>query len=138
MIKVVFDTNVYISSVLWEGFPGRVVDLAVAGEIKSFTSIEILKEVKSVLIEKFPKIPYERVKGIVRDILSYSSIVVFKELNIDKLRDLKDIPILACAVSAKANYIVTGDKDLLILKEFKEIKIVNAKSFWEEVSKKGF
>lgn len=129
MIKVVLDTNILISSIFWSGIPRQIVDLAVAGKFKAITSIEILKEIESVLIKKFSDIPYQRVRDIIRDVLSYSQLVVAGELTIAQLRDIKDIPIITCALMAKADYIVTGDNDLLVLKEFNGIQILNAKSF---------
>lgn len=135
MIKVVFDTNILISSIFWSGIPRRIVDMAVAGRIQSLSCSEILREVESVLIKKFPDIPYRRVRDILRDVLSYSHLVITEKLTIPELRDLKDIAVMACAVSAGADYLVTGDKDLLSLKEFRGIKIYDAKSFLDEILK---
>lgn len=132
MIKVVFDTNILISSVFWNGIPRRIVDPAAAGKIRSLTSPEILKEVESVLVRKFPDIPYPRVRDIIRDVLSYSHLVVARQLTLPELRDLKDIPVIASAVAARADYIVTGDKDLLVLKEFRGTRIVTAKVFFDK------
>jgi len=55
--------------------------------------------------------------------------VVVDKIMVKGLRDLKDTKIIACAISAKADYIVTGDKDLLILKEYKGIRILNPRNF---------
>ena len=129
MIKALLDTNVLISSLFWKGPSRRIVDLAIANKIKSVTSPEILEEVEVVLYEGFPQVPYARIEEIMRDILSYSQLVISSKITVKKLRDLKDTKIIACALSAKAGYIVTGDKDLLVLKEYKGIRIANPKTF---------
>lgn len=129
MIKAVLDTNVLISSLFWKGPSRHIVDLAIANKIKSITSPEILEEVETVLYEDFKDVPYDKIEGIIRDILSYSQLIIPRQLTVKKLRDLKDTKIIACAVSSKANYIVTGDKDLLVLKKYGEVQISNPKTF---------
>lgn len=129
MIRAVLDTNVLISSIFWKGPSRHIVDLAIANKIKSITSPEILEEVEAVLYEDFPQVPYARIEEIMRDILSYSQLIIPCRVAIKRLRDIKDTKIIACAVSAKADYIVTGDKDLLVLKKYGEIRILNPKTF---------
>ena len=129
MIKVVLDTNILISSLFWKGNSRSIVDLAISNKIKSVTSPEILEEEEAVLYEDFPEVPYNKIEEIIKDILSYSSVIAAGAITVKGLRDIKDTKVIACAISAKADYIVTGDKDLLILKEYKGIKILNPKAF---------
>lgn len=129
MIKAVLDTNVLISSIFWKGPSRHIVDLAVANKIKSVTSPEILEEIESVLYEDFPQVPYDKIEGIIRDIMSHSQLIIPRQVTIKKLRDLKDAKIIACALGAKADYIVTGDKDLLVLAKYEAVKILTPRSF---------
>ena len=129
MIKVVLDTNILISNLFWKGHSRRIVDLAVSNKIKSITSLEILEEVEAVLYEDFSGVSYSRIEEIIKDILSYSSVISAGDITVRGLRDIKDTKIIACAISAKADYIITGDKDLLILKEYKGIKIISPRVF---------
>jgi putative PIN family toxin of toxin-antitoxin system len=101
MTKAVLDTNVLISGLFWKGPSRHIVDLAIANKIKSITSPEILQEVEAVLYEDFSQIPYDKIEGIIRDILSYSQLIIPRQVTIKKLRDLKDTKIIACALSAK-------------------------------------
>ena len=80
MIKSVLDTNVLISSLFWKGASRRIVDLAIANKIKSITSPEILEEVEAVLYEDFKDVPYDKIEGIIRDILSYSQLVIARQI----------------------------------------------------------
>lgn len=129
MTRVVLDTNILISSLFWKGPSRHVVDLAIANKIKSITSPEILEEVEAVLYEDFPQVPYDKIEEIIKDILSYSQLIIPQAITVKKLRDLKDAKIIACGLSAKAGHIVTGDKDLLVLKKYKGIKISTPKAF---------
>ena len=130
MIKAVLDTNILISSLFWRGYPRRVVDLAIANKIISITSLEILEEVRSVLADFSPPVSYQRIQDIIRDILSYSHVIKIKNMEVKGLRDLKDVKIVACAVAAEADYIVTGDQDLLVLEHYEKIQIVKSKIFF--------
>jgi putative PIN family toxin of toxin-antitoxin system len=129
MTKAVLDTNVLISSLFWKGPSRHTVDLAIANKIKSITSPEILEEVEAVLYEDFPQVPYDKIEGVIRDILSYSQLIIPRHATVKKLRDIKDTKIIACALSAKAEYIVTGDKDLLALKKYQGIRILTPRAF---------
>ena len=69
------------------------------------------------------------------DILLTYCHVVKTITKFDIVRDKKDNKIIECAFDGKADYIITGDTDLLELKEFKDIKILNAKDFLVEIKK---
>jgi len=131
MIKVVLDTNILISSIFWFGMSKRIVDLAYQQKIQNFTSFEILAEMQAVLIEDF-EVPLDRVKDILRDIMSYSLVIKSPAMKVKSLRDEQDAKIISCAVKARVDYIVTGDKDLLVLGSFNGIKIINARDFIEK------
>ncbi len=129
MLKIVPDTNIFISSIFWElGNPHKVIKLALDGKIKIYTSIEILQELEKILKRDFNE-PVNIVNEQIGLILEISEIVEPAEkLNIIK-EDPEDNKILECAISSKADYIITGDKHLLDMKEFCGVKIVNAKQF---------
>ncbi len=131
MIKVVLDTNILISSIFWKGTPRQVVDLAATHEILSVTSAEILQETAIVLTEDFTGVPPEKIHQIIKDILSYSEVILPRKITLppSQLRDVTDTKILACAVSGNVNYLITGDKDLLVLKNYQGIPIITARTF---------
>lgn len=130
MIRVVLDSNVLISSLFWKGLPRHIVDLAIARHIEAMTSPDILLEIEAVLREDFSDILYSKVEEIIRDILSYSRLVSSEKIFVKGLRDAADAKIIACALAGKADYIVTGDKDLLVLKEYKGIHIITPKTLF--------
>jgi uncharacterized protein len=129
-INAVLDTNIYISSVFWIGNPHKIIELALDDKIDVYTSPEILTELEKVLKRDFLE-DYEFIERQIALILEFSKIVKpERKLDIVK-EDPKDNMIVECAVTAKAEYIVTGDPHLLNLKEVYGIKIVKPKEYLE-------
>ena len=133
MTRAVLDTNIIISSVFYRGNPYEVVIKGILGEYQLVTSSEILDEVVDKLRNKFD-FPEENIQELMDILLTYCH-VVKTITKFDIVRDKKDNKIIECAFDGKADYIITGDTDLLELKEFKDIKILNAKDFLIEIKK---
>ena len=129
MIRIVPDTNIIISSVFWIGNPYEIVRRGILGEYQLVISAEILDEVVDKLRNKF-QFPEENIQELIDILLTYCH-VVDATSKFDIVRDKKDNKIIECAFDGKADYIVTGDPDLLELKEFRRIKVLNAKEFLE-------
>ena len=76
MIKAVFDTNIFVSSIFWEkGNPHKAVEFALEKNVKTFTSVEILRELEHVLRRDFDE-PDEMIQRQIGLIVEYSDIVV--------------------------------------------------------------
>ena len=129
-MRAVLDTNVIISALFWGGRPRRVVDLAAAGRVQAITSGELLVELERVLAEDFA-VPQERIELVLRDILSYAEVIVPAAEVEAPIRDLADVDVLCCAVGGGADYIITGDGDLLALGQVGEVRIVGVSAFLE-------
>ncbi len=130
MIRVVPDTNIIISSVFWRGNPYEVVRRGILGRCRLLTSAEILDEVAGKLRNKF-QFPEEGIQELIDILMTYCHMIGATS-KFDVVRDKSDNKIVECAFDGKADYIVTGDSDLLDLKEFRRIKIVTAKEFLDE------
>ena len=128
MLKLVLDTNTIVSAFFWEGNEAELLRKIEQGKAKLYITGKILKEIEEVI--KRPK--FDRVMmtagltpdQIIQKIVSLSHLVIAPKLNIKVCRDEKDNKFLECAESAKVDYIVSGDGDLLVLKEYGEIPIV--------------
>lgn len=129
MIDVVFDTNVFISAFLFRGKPRYALDLAIKGKIKLFISGDILLEISNVLEKQKFALSKYKVKLILTEIESLCALVYPDQKIINVCRDRDDHIILECALKGNVKYIVTGDDDLLSLKAFQTIKIVNPSDF---------
>jgi putative PIN family toxin of toxin-antitoxin system len=128
LIKAVLDTNIFISSIFWLGPPNKIILKVIDKKVSIFISLDILNEIEKILRIKFG-LDDELTRRNINLILSYCHLIPVKK-NIDVIKeDPADNKILACALEADANYIVSGDMHLLKLKGFNGIEIVSAKEF---------
>ena len=130
--KIIIDTNLYISALGWEGKPKKILDKVIAGEYELILPIKQLGEIKRVL--DYPKFGFtEEQKERFLLLLHKIATIVKTESKLDAIiRDPKDKIILEAANEMKIDYIITGDEDLLVLKEFKGAKIIKPEKFLEE------
>ena len=128
MLRVVIDTNVYISAIFWGGKPRNIIDLGREGKIQIFTSEDIEQEILDKLITKFDLNSCDADKIMV-DFSSFTKpIRVSRRIHVVK-DDPDDDKFIECAVECSAEFIVSGDKHLLKKKKYKGIDIVNAATF---------
>ncbi|MCL6473401.1 MAG: putative toxin-antitoxin system toxin component, PIN family [Firmicutes bacterium] len=127
--KVVLDTNILISALaLISESTDQVIELARRGEIELYISKPILIEFKRVPVVKFRYSENEAIERLA-SIIRISTLVNPKERFSAVQDDESDNRILECAFAAKANFIVSGDKHLKNLREFKSIKILPPSEF---------
>ena len=131
-MKLVVDTNVLMSGSAWSGTASRLVDALLAGEATLCLSEKLLAELTDVLQrEKFRKRLEERGQNATAILARFREVAQMIEPRPmpvpASLRDPDDVHVLACAVPASADAIVTGDDDLLALKEFEGIPIIEIK-----------
>lgn len=128
-LRVVADTNVLVSALLFGGPPEQIVLAGLRGEIQLLTSIPLLKELERVLKGKF-KLNLHLVRNIIEEIKEVAELVeISSHINVISYPD-DDNRVLECAVDGKAEFIVTGDtKHILPLKEFRGTKILSPSEF---------
>jgi putative PIN family toxin of toxin-antitoxin system len=133
-LKITLDTNVIISALFWNGFPNAILRKCIRGEVELILSEEILEEVEEVLRkEKKFMMTEKAIAEQKKELLKIARLVIpTKKLNVIK-EDLKDNKILECGIAGKVDFIVSGDKHLLKIKEFGGIKIVTAREIVEIV-----
>ena len=128
-MKIIFDTNVLLSALLFSGFSTKVYDFCVA-RYNIITSGWLLDELEEKLSGKF-KLSNEQVEETL-NILSEKMAVIhpFNELP-DTCRDADDNNVLQLADYMNVDCIITGDKDLLVLGRYKEILILTPRQFYD-------
>ena len=111
--------------------PRKILELVDAGNFQLFISKQIIAELRGVLRVKFK---YELSKlDLMEELILSISQVVEPRIKIKFIKeDPDDDRILECAVEGKADFIVTGDRHLLQIEEFRGIKITSARVFMEE------
>lgn len=138
MIRVVIDTNIVVSALFWNGIPRVVFDAALGKQFLTLTTETHTTELKNVLA--YPKFADQisnhalEIERLVTDYLAIGIVVLPADVFPDIVRDPKDRAVLACAVGGKANYIVSGDKDLLVLGIYDGIPILTAEQFLSRLS----
>jgi uncharacterized protein len=138
--RVVLDTNVYISALLWTGIPHRLLRLAEAGDLTFVTTPAIMEELREALGRPKFRLRIRTLQSSVTELMEaiLSIVEVVQDLPIEPVvkRDPDDDKILACAIAAQADWIVSGDDHLLSLKRYKGIPIVTPRQFsraWEKM-----
>ena len=130
--RVVLDTNVLISSLLFRGDVSKLVDLWKKSAFIPVISKETFEELEAVLhYPKFGLSKEERGEMVEEEILPFFEVVEVKQEVKGICRDPADDKFISCAVSAGADFIVTGDKDLKAVKKHKSVKILSASDFLE-------
>lgn len=129
-MKIVIDTNVVISGVFFGGYPRRVLDAVLDGKTSASVTAEIAAEYVEIAQEMIERKQGHFRRELFAVLLSKMELIApHSEVHLS--RDPDDDKFIACASDAKALYIVSGDKDLLVLKRYQDIEIITAKEFCE-------
>lgn len=126
-LKIVLDTNVLISSILFGGKPKEIIKLIQENKIIAITSPLLIAELLETLVKKFDftssKIDF--VKELIKE--NFSELYPSQTVHI--VSDEPDNRVIEAAIEGNCEYIVTGDNDLLRLKKFKKISIIDPNEF---------
>lgn len=132
MIRIVVDTNVYISGLMFGGLPGSLLELVLNKSFETIISPILLDEIEEILLRKFAVTPNTarlqraRIAAAAREVTPSQTIRAVPD-------DQDDDRVLECAVEGNADYIITGDQHLLSLKQFREIPILRVREFFDAV-----
>jgi len=129
-LRAVLDNNVLVSGLAYPGsVPGRIVSAWRQGGLEVVLSHDILDERVRVL----PRLPRIRmssaeIRDLVDSLMFLADVVDPTDVRDARLRDPSDQPVLATLLAAKADYLITGDKDLLVLAGHHSI--ITPSEFW--------
>lgn len=127
-MKVVFDTNIFVSAFIIPGSRGQEAFLlAHRRKIALYSSVPILTETAGLLRAKFSQSETDVMAAL--KMISRAATIVRPTRKVTVLQDMPDNRILECAVAAQADLVVTGDHRLLALREFEGISIVRLADF---------
>jgi putative PIN family toxin of toxin-antitoxin system len=128
-VRVVLDTNVAVSAMLWNGTPARLLALARGDRIRLCTSAALLDELHGVLLRRKLTTMVARTGRTATELLADYARLTFRVRvragRINVARDPDDNTVLACAVAARASQIVSGDDDLLSVGSYRGIEILS-------------
>jgi putative PIN family toxin of toxin-antitoxin system len=134
--RVVLDTNVLVSGLVAEGgAPRQILDAWLEGQYTLVTSLYLVEESAHVL--SYPRIAKRLHLGEEELVAIMAALLSKAELTPGHLhlpgvtRDPKDDAVVACAKEGEADYIVSGDQDLLVLGEYEGIRVITPRQFVE-------
>jgi putative PIN family toxin of toxin-antitoxin system len=137
-MRIIADTNTVVSGLLWLGNSRKVLDKARTGKIELFTSAHLLAELEDVLNRgKFAQRLASAGVTAHDLVLGYAALAVIVEpatIEPVVLADKDDDAVIACAVGAQGDVIVSGDSHLVDLKHYGEIRVLTAAQLLEEIS----
>ena len=127
-MKAVFDTNIFISAFVIAGSQGeQAFRLAQRNRFDLYSSVAILTETAQTLKKKFGQ-SEEDIRQALK-MISRTANILKPAVKLDVLRDIPDNRILECALEAKADLVVTGDRHLLNLKKYQNIAVIRLADF---------
>jgi putative PIN family toxin of toxin-antitoxin system len=131
--RIVLDTNVLISAILFGGPPREALKLVISGTVDCSLSLAILDELRDVLQRPKFKFSPEQSFNVLEELHAACDIInPMVKINVIT-EDPDDNKILECAVAAKSTFIVSGDRHLLDLVEFRGIKILTPTAYLKMV-----
>ena len=134
-VRVVLDTSVWVSALLWTGLPNQLLKLIENEKIKAVISPVLVTELREVLgRDKFASIMVARessVPELMREVLKL--VELYEPASVSGIveRDPDDDNVIACAIAGKVQWIISGDDDLLDIEKYKDILIGSPKRFLE-------
>lgn len=136
MLKIVLDSNVIISALVFGGKPRDILELVISGRLQLYLSNQILEETGGVLKGNKFQFPAHVVDAILKELEALAHLVEPQISIACIVDDPTDNKILECATASDSEYIVTGDEHLLKLKKYEHISIVDPSDFLIKVKNK--
>lgn len=128
MKRVFLDANTLVSGIVFSGPEHELLKHGIRKQFELVTSEDVIGEIVEVINRKFPEKAF-----LVKEFLKLAEIKTIQRKYYEKLvekqkvRDAKDRHVLAAAIAAKCDFLVTGDKDLLVLKKHGRLAIQTTK-----------
>lgn len=132
-MRVFLDTNIIVSAFTTRGLCADLFRKILSAHTLVISK-HILAETKDLLIRRF-KVPEETVTEIIALLEKQEMAPLPPTLPQIVIRDVNDLPVVAAAIEAKTEYLVSGDKDIPSLVPLREIRIVTPREFWGVISK---
>lgn len=128
-MRLVLDTNVFISGVFFAGPPFDILKAWRAGQVEIVVSAEILDEYRRVGVELSEKYTTVDLTPFLELLISHASVVHAPPLDERVCSDPDDDKFAACALAGRSKFICSGDKALLKISGYKEISVVTPRAF---------
>ena len=129
-MRVFFDTNILLSAYYFRGKEREALQRIIDGKHDGFISLLVIDEIRLIMENKFRE-EKTNIQTYIEKLLSILHLVEDTPAGLDSL-DPSDDRILGAALMAKCDYLITGDKQLLKVKDFKNIVVISTRDFLEQ------
>ena len=127
-MNIVIDTNVVISGTFFGGAPRQVLEAVVDRQVNAYASAEIIGGYQQI-VEEMIRRKQGRLSPSVLTPFIQSLHMIETTSHVETSRDGDDDKFIECAIDSRSLYIVSGDKDLLVLERYEDIEIITASEF---------
>jgi putative PIN family toxin of toxin-antitoxin system len=127
--KIVIDTNVLISAILFSGIPNQVLQEVIHERCHLYLSHDILNEFLHVLSRSKFQLLVPQIKQFYEEIINISNIVYPMQKLLIVKEDPGDNMLFECAIESNANFIVSGNKHVLRVKNYQNIEVITPGNF---------
>lgn len=127
-MNIVIDTNVVISGTFFGGAPRRVLEAVVDKTLSAYATAEIVEEYTEIVQEMIDRKQGHLTASVLTPFVQNLHLVE-AVTSVNASRDPDDDKFLGCAIDSRSYYIVSGDKDLLVLENYEGIEIITAADF---------
>jgi len=128
-VKIILDTNVFISGIFFSGPPYEILKAWRNGKFKIVISQEILLEYQRVSEKLNKKFPMINIQTMIDLLTVKADLVISPELPIQICKDAEDDKFISCALASNLKIIITGDKHLLNVNGYEGLEIIRPREF---------
>jgi putative PIN family toxin of toxin-antitoxin system len=127
-VRVVLDSNVLVAAFATHGVCHDLFEYCLRNTTLLCSDF-ISEEVERILIHKI-KVSARKTSEIISYLKSQTQWIIPERENVENFRDPDDLMIIATALTGEADYLITGDKDMLALKKIKKTTIISPREYW--------
>ena len=133
-MRIVIDTNIIASAIFFGGRPRELLELLLQRELSAFITKEIIEEYRGTIEYLQNEYPQKRIAVPLTQIIAACNMIETTS-TVKVCRDPDDDKFFSCAVDSHSLYIVSGDKDLLAVKAYKDVQVVTVAQFFRDIWK---
>ena len=133
-MRIVIDTNIIASAIFFGGRPRLLLEKLMMKELEAFISKDILEEYQRTIDRLRAKYPARKVSVPLTEIASACRMIEPQTI-VKVCRDPNDDMFIACALDSRSLYIVSGDDDLLSIRQYRDVEIVTVADFFDRILK---
>jgi putative PIN family toxin of toxin-antitoxin system len=131
-MRIILDTNVFISGIFFKGPPSQILKAWEMQNLQIVLCQQILDEYQRVADELSSKYPLVNITPVIELLTVFGQFADTSDIDLSICEDPDDDKFIECAIAGKCNIIVSGDRHLLKLGEYKGVKILKPRDFVEE------